>query len=113
MKTACLFWSSALLAAAPPALTATTFKTSGSVRMRYEALSGQSRAGFRSSDQLASVRSIFAAEVDTGVFRFNAELTDSRAWLAERDSAISSNDINTLEPSQVYVAADFEGVLGA
>ncbi len=103
---------SLLLGAAGLVTAAPVLKSSGSVRARYEALSGQSRPGFKSSDELASLRTILSAELDTGVFRVGAELTDSRAWLADVDSAVSSNDVNALEPSQLYVAADVDAAFG-
>src|SRR6478609_1469063 len=89
-----------------------TFKYSGSVRARYEALSGQSRAGFKLDDQLASLRTIVAGEYDMGLVRVGAELTDSRAYLGDPTSAISSNDVNALEPSQLYVGLDLDQPFG-
>jgi len=87
---------------------APTFRHAGSARARYEALSGQSRAGFKAADELMSFRTIVGGELDTGVFRFGAELTDSRAYLADRNTAVSNTEVNALEPSELYVGADFE-----
>jgi hypothetical protein len=88
-------------------------KLSGSVRLRYETLDGQPRAGLRDEDEQIDLRSTLFAEYDTGVVRIGGELYDSRAWLAKPGSAISANEVNTLELVQAYVAADFDGPFGA
>jgi hypothetical protein len=88
------------------------FKLSGSVRLRYEALDGQPRVGFRDSDEQLDLRSTLFGEYDSGVVRVGGELWDSRAWLAKPGSAISANEVNTLELVQAYVAADFDGPSG-
>jgi hypothetical protein len=98
--------------AVPPAHGASTFKYSGSIRGRSEALSGQSRAGFREDDALISFRSILTGEYDAGLLRFGAELYDSRAYRAAVDSAISTNEVNALEPSQLYVGMDLDQPFG-
>jgi hypothetical protein len=89
-----------------------TYKFAGSVRARYEGLSGQSRAGFKSGDELASFRTMLGGEADFGLLRVGGELTDSRAYLADRTSAVSSNDVDALEPSQLYVGLDFDQPFG-
>jgi hypothetical protein len=88
------------------------FKLSGSVRLRYEALDGQPRAGFRAEDEQLDLRSILFAEYDTGVVRIGAELWDSRAWLTKPGSAISANEVNTFELVQAYLGADFDEPFG-
>jgi len=88
------------------------FKLSASVRLRYEALDGQPRAGFRAEDEQLALRSTIFAEYDPGVVRIGAELYDSRAWLYRPGSAVSANEINTFELVQAYIAADFENALG-
>lgn len=98
----------AMLLLAPALPAAEALKLSGSARARYEGLSGQSRPGFRSGDQLFSTRIILGAEYDAGLLRFGAELTDSRVWLDDARSAVSANDVNALEPTQFYVALDVE-----
>jgi alginate export protein len=102
----------AAVLAAAPAQADSTFKYSGSVRARYESLSGQSRAGFKADDELISFRTILDAEYDTGLWRFGAELYDSRAYLADADSAISTGEVDALEPSQLYVALDLDEPFG-
>ncbi|MBO9519369.1 MAG: alginate export family protein [Porphyrobacter sp.] len=88
------------------------FKLSGSTRLRYEALDGQPRVGFRDEDEQLDLRSTLFAEYDTGVIRIGGEMYDSRAWLEKPGSAISANEVNTFELVQVYLAADVDNVLG-
>jgi hypothetical protein len=102
----------ASVAAQLPAHAESNFTYSGSVRGRYEALSGQSRAGFKADDQLVSFRTIIDAEYDAGLLRFGAQLYDSRAYGADSNSAISTNEVNTLEPSQLYVGLDLTEPFG-
>lgn len=88
------------------------FKLSASVRLRYEALDGQPRAGLRAEDEQLALRSTLFAEYDPGVVRIAAELYDSRVWLDRPGSAISANEVNTFELVQAYIAADFEAPFG-
>ena len=89
------------------------FHLSGSVRLRYETLLGQSRAGFAADDEQLAMRTIVTAEYHHKALRIGAELYDSRAWLAPPGSAISANDVNALEFVQAYVGADLGASLGA
>ena len=107
----------AAIVAEPPTLQSAIgnpdhFKLSGSVRARYEVLDGQPRAGFRDEDEQLDLRSTLFAEYDAGVVRIGTELWDSRAWLAKPGSAISANEVNTLELVQAYVGADFDAPFG-
>jgi hypothetical protein len=87
-------------------------RVSGSVRLRYETLDGQPRAGLPESDEQLALRSTLFAEYDTGVVRVGGELYDSRAWLHEPGDALSANEVNTLELVQAYLAADLDDALG-
>ena len=88
------------------------FKLSGSVRLRYETLDGQPRAGFAAHDEQLAMRTIVTAEYHHDALRIGAEIYDSRAWLAPTGSAISANDVNALEPVQAYIGADLGASLG-
>ena len=68
--------------------------------------------GLRDEDEQLDLRSTLFAEYDAGVVRIGGELYDSRAWLTEPGSAVSANEINTLELVQAYLAADFDDALG-
>lgn len=80
---------------------------SGSVRLRYEALGGQLRAGVGRGEDMLLLRTILSAEYRTGPLRFGAELYDSRAFGADRGGVLSASDVNALEPVQAYVAGEF------
>jgi hypothetical protein len=88
------------------------FKLSGSVRLRYETLDGQPRAGLPAKDEQLDLRSTLFAEYDTGAVRIGAELYDSRAWLNKAGDSLDTTQVNTLELVQAYVAADFDGTFG-
>lgn len=88
------------------------FKLSGSYRVRLELLEGQPRAGFRAEDKQLALRGTFLAEYRKGPFRVVGELYDSRAYLTRPGSTVSSNEVNTFELVQAYLAADLKDVLG-
>jgi hypothetical protein len=88
-------------------------KLEGAVRARYETLSGQVRPGFDASDELLNFRTNILIEYKKGVFRIGGELFDSRAYLGDTGSAVSTNEVNALEIVQAYVAADFTNVFGS
>lgn len=89
------------------------FQLSGSFRARYEALSGQPRATVKEADQWLSLRTLVAASYTAGPVRFVGELQDSRVYLADPTSAISSNDVNAAELVQAYVATTVKDALGS
>jgi alginate export protein len=91
--------------------TAPALKLSGSFRARYEHLDGQARPGFDSTDEAISLRTTLFAEYTLQQFRFGAEMYDSRVYIADRASAVTSNEVNALELPQLYVAGDFGNVL--
>lgn len=85
----------------------------GSVRARYEALTGQFRPGFDDRDDMVSFRTILGAEYDAGPVRVGAELRDGRVYDADPGSPVSANEVNVLEPVQAYIGADLDDALGA
>jgi hypothetical protein len=62
---------------------------------------------------LFSLRTIVFGEYDTGAIRVGGELYDSRAYLSEARSGVSTNEVNAFEVVQAYVAANFKDALGA
>lgn len=85
----------------------------GSVRLRYETLTGQPRVNLPPTDDQLALRTTLAVEYKAlPNLRIGAEMFDSRAWLSEPGSAISANDVNTLEFVQGYVAVDLNPAKG-
>jgi hypothetical protein len=109
----------AFLAGALPCLFAATaarcqegLSVSGSVRLRWEGIEGQARAGFESSDSLVNVRTQILAEYRGGDVRVGAELYDSRAYGADPGTPISSGEVNTFELVQAYLVGDIAEPFG-
>ncbi|MDP5280081.1 alginate export family protein [Sphingomonas sp. DG1-23] len=84
----------------------------GSMRLRYEAIDGQARAGFNESDALVNLRTAILAEYRTRDVRLGVELYDSRVWADRTGTPVTTNEVNALEPVQVYVAGDIDGAFG-
>lgn len=87
-------------------------KLSGSVRVRYEMIDGQPRAGFDSSDALLNLRTQIMADYATGPVHAVVELYDSRVWGADAGTPLTTSEVNTLEPVQAYIAADLGDLFG-
>lgn len=91
----------------------TEIKLSGHVRVRYEALDGQPRAGLDATDEQLAIRSVVLAEIDpAGPLSVGVQLQDSRAYLGEPGSAISNNDVDAFEINQAWLGVDLGAVLG-
>lgn len=84
----------------------------GAMRLRYEVIDGQARAGFNRSDDLVNLRTNILAEYRRDSVRVGVELFDSRVWGDNPGTPVTTNEVNVLEPVQAYAAADFDGVLG-
>ena len=86
---------------------------SGEARVRYESLEGQFRAGREGSDQLLLLRTLLLAEADTGPVSFGIELQDSRTYLGDSGTPLSSSFTNPLDILQLYARFDnLPGLLG-
>lgn len=86
-----------------PALADDGLSVSGSVRVRYETLSGQVRPGLRDDDELLAFRSRLALEYTRGAVTVVGELADSRGYLGSLTGSVSTGDVNALEPLQAYM----------
>jgi len=106
MATVKTLWLCALVVPAAPALAdkGDGFDLSGTIRLRYEAISDQARVGLRRDDGFASLRTTLAARYTSNGFTAFAELWDSRVYGEKANSALSTGEINTIEPVQAYVA---------
>ena len=87
-------------------------QVTGSMRLRYETIGGEVRPGFNASDQLIDLRTILTATYKTGPIRIGAEMYDSRSWLANSGTPLSTNEVNTVEPVQAWIAADIAQPFG-
>ncbi len=86
---------------------------SGEVRGRYESLDGQFRAGTVGSDQLLLFRSLVHGKYQLDSTEIGLELQDSRTYLSDSETPLSSSFTNTLDVLQVYVAFNsLPGLLG-
>lgn len=85
---------------------------SANMRLRYELLDGQARAGLDDRIDLVSLRTVIGLGYGTGAFRFGAELWDSRVWGGQAGEGIGTSEVNTIEPVQAWVAADLGPLLG-
>lgn len=97
----------ALLTSPVAAKTCDRLTADGNIRARYEIIENQPRPEFRDNEAVSSLRTALFAECVKGAWSVGGELIDSRAFGVKPGSAISSNDVNTLEPVQAYVAVDF------
>ena len=84
----------------------------GEARVRYETLGGQFRAGGSGGDQALAVRTLFLTEVDPGPVAAGIEFQDSRSWLDDAGTPISTSIVNPLDVLQAYVRFDLDGALG-
>ena len=112
MKPAIVLISLLTVACATPALAADGLQVSGSVRLRFEGISGQPRPAYNEDDQLLLSRTFLQARFTQNSWRWVAELQDSRAWWGDSKTLLGTTDVNALELSQAYVAHDVDGLLG-
>ena len=75
----------------------------GSSRLRYEIIDGQPRAGFNTSDDLLSIRTTLAVQWKSNDWTIGAESYDSRAYLADQGTPLTTGEINAVELVQAYV----------
>ncbi len=76
----------------------------GSVRARAETIDGQFRPNTPESDSFLSFRTMVSAKLDVGAFTFGAEVVDARGYGENEKSSVRTNEINDLEPTQLYLA---------
>lgn len=80
------------------------FHLHGSVRLRVETIDGQARAGTRPDETLVELRTILQPRYNHGGLTIGADLYDSRAIDPAVDTAATTNEINALEPVQLFAA---------
>lgn len=84
---------------------------SGSHRTRYATLADQFRPGLEGRGEAVSLRTLLKAEIKAGAFTAVGELQDSRAYLTDEDTAISTIVVNAAELLQGYVGLGFENAI--
>lgn len=95
---------SGLSACAVPAEAADGLDLSGTMRLRYEAISNQPRAGFRRRDGLVNLRTTLLARYTDGPLTLATELWDSRVYGQKSGTPIGTGEVNALEFVQAYAA---------
>ncbi|RJG52853.1 hypothetical protein D0Z70_18495 [Sphingobium terrigena] len=110
----CFACSSMALLCATPAFAQDKdgLTVTGAMRLRYEAIDGQARAGFNKNDELVNLRTNILAEYRKDNIRIGVELFDSRVWGDKAGTPVTTNEVNAFEPVQAYIAADFDGAFG-
>ena len=86
------------------------FEISGESRVRYETLDHQFRANGSGSDQLLLFRSLVHVRAHHDSWTFGLELQDSRTYLADAGTPLSSSIANPLDILQLY--ARYQGAPG-
>ncbi len=96
-----------LVVGATPALAqdADGLDLSGTLRLRYEAIANQPRAGYDRSDDLLNLRTTLLARYRSGPFTIAGELWDSRVYGEAAGTPVSTGEVNALELVQAYVGA--------
>jgi hypothetical protein len=85
----------------------------GRLRARYESLGGQFRAEGAGGDQILVFRNLARIEADPGPLAFGVEIQDSRAYLDDAGTPLSTSSVNAFDILQAYVRWDADDVLGA
>ncbi|MDF0486581.1 alginate export family protein [Sphingomonas sp. H39-1-10] len=78
---------------------------SGTMRLRYEAIANQPRAGFGRDDDLVNLRTTLLAKYQTGPFTIGAELWDSRVYGEDAATPVTTGEVNAFELVQAWVGA--------
>lgn len=80
-----------------------TFSLNGELRARYESLDGQFRSGKSGSDQLLLFRTLLHGKYNSDNYTFGLEMQDSRTYLGDAGTPLSSSYTNTTDLLQGYV----------
>lgn len=86
---------------------------SGDFRLRYEHLWNQFRAGRPGNDEILALRTRIHAHLRLADWlAVDAEMQDSRAYLADDNTPVGTGLVNTVELLQAYLDLSFLGPLG-
>lgn len=75
----------------------------GEARARYESLDGQFRSNKTGSDQGLFFRTLVQLKAETDAWTAGVEVQDSRSYLTDSGSAISSSYVNPVDFLQAYI----------
>ena len=93
----------AVVASSPAyAQAADGFDLSGTIRLRYEAIANQPRAGFRRDDDLVNLRTTLLARYTEGPLTLATELWDSRVYGQKAGTPVTTGEVNAFEFVQAY-----------
>lgn len=90
-----------------------TLHVGGSYRARYSGLHNQFRPELDQDDQALSFRGLFEAGLSAGGFGMFAEVQDSRAYLTDEYSGVSTIVVNALELLQAKATLHLDDTFGA
>lgn len=79
---------------------------SGETRARFETLDGQFRANGQGGDQILASRTLLAATYTHDAIAIGVEVQDSRGWLDDQGSAVSTSVINAFDLLQLYMRTE-------
>ena len=85
---------------------------SGTFRIRYEGLLNQFRAGKTGNDQIIALRTTFLGELHFDRLTLGAEFIDSRAYLDDAQTPLSTSIVDTADLLQGYATLNMDGMLG-
>ena len=107
------FGSAALAQEAGPPKARDWLLVEGEARARYETLDGQFRANGTGGDQLLAIRNLLHIAADTGPVTLGVEFQDSRTYLSDEGTPLTSSVANPADILQLYARVDtLPGLLG-
>ncbi|MCU4677678.1 alginate export family protein [Catenovulum sp. 2E275] len=81
----------------------TSWQTDGSYRLRYETLNNAYRANANGSDQILASQLLFSIKAKHENLLAQLEIQDSRTWLDDAGTPLGTDDVNALEPLQLWL----------
>lgn len=95
-----------LLLAAPASAQDAPLTLEATTRARVETFRGQPRSTGPDGDTAVLFRTELRVAYDAGPIAFGGELVDSRAYLDDRDTLLTTSETDPVEPSQLWLRLD-------
>lgn len=89
------------------------WEISGEVRSRYETLDGQFRSSSSGGDQGLFFRTLLHVKAESKAWTAGVELQDSRSYLTDSGSPISSSYVNPVDILQAYLELPVKDLFGS